>query len=183
MEILKCNAEFDKVYYVEYRGGLRQCKFIRTESGNSHNRYIPCYVLDVAGLGEMRFEFPRQNLFDSWYRTSTAPSILYESVESYRMRKPIIDNYGSTGNAYNCRFIEPLFRHHSTCNCGGYTYTWKWDGCKAVCYTIENMSKIPWTWDKDGFHCTLNDERNSGCFRSEKECIAANKIQVVTFED
>lgn len=184
MEILKCNADFDKVYYVEYRGELRQCKLIRTESGNSYNRYTPLYVLNVAGLGEMRFEALRQSHFDKWYHTSKIPSILYESVDAYRLRRPIEDNFGSTSNAYNTRFIEPLFRYHSPCNCGGSTYTWKWDGCKAVCYTINDVFRISWTWDRDGFHCCLNDkEYASNCFRSKEECTKANKIQVVTFED
>lgn len=184
MDILKCNADFDKVYYVEYRGELRQCKLIRTESGNASNSYTPCYVLNVAGLGEMHFLCLDRRYFDYWYRTSKMPSILYESVDAYRMGKPIEDNYGSTSNAYNTRFIEPLFRHHSPCNCGGSTYTWKWDGCKAVCYEVKKMSEIPWTWDKEGFHCYLNDdEYYSDCFRSEKECRDANKIKVVKFED
>lgn len=184
MEILKCNADFDKVYYVEYRGELRQCKLIRTESGNASNRYTPCYVLNVAGLGEMRFASPRQGGFDSWYHKSTIPSILYESVDAYRMGKPIEDNYGSTSNAYNSRFIEPLFLHHTPCNCGGSTYTWKWDGCKAICYKVQDMYRIPWSWDRDGFHCFLNDDNYySDCFRSQKECEEANKIKVVEFED
>lgn len=184
MAILKCNADFDKVYYVEYRGELRQCKLIRTESGNASNRYTPCYVLNVAGLGEMHFLCLACRYFVSWYRTSKMPSILYESVDAYRMGKPIEDNYGSTSNAYNTSFIKPLFHHHSPCNCGGSTYTWKWDGCKAVCYEVKEMSEIPWTWDKEGFHCYLNDdEYYSDCFRSEKECRDANKIKVVKFED
>lgn len=184
MEILKCNADFDKVYYVEYNNKLCQCKLIKTESGGYANRYTPVYVLNVAGVGEVRFLFPRHNRFDSWYHTSKTPSILYESIEDYRKGKPIEDNYGGTDNAYNSKFIEPLFKHHSTCNCGGSTYTWKWDGCKAVCYEVRDTFKIPWTWDKEGFHCILNDdEYYSDCFRSKEECSDANMIKTVTFED
>lgn len=181
MEILKCNADFDKVYYVEINGTLRECKLIRTEAGNASNCYTPLYILDVAGTGIMRLEFPRQSRFDTWYRSSTTPSILYESVEDFRKRKPITDNYGSTSNAYNHKFIEPLFPYHSHCNCGGTTYTWKWDGCKAVCYSVQ-VSRLFWSWDRQGFHCCLNNEKD--CYRSQKECerANANKINVVRFK-
>lgn len=182
MEILKCNADFDKVYYVEYRGTLRQCRLVRTQAGNPTNRYTPVYVLDVAGVGEVVFAFPRQQRFDTWYRTSRTPSILYESIEDYRKGKPIEDNYGSTGNAYNCRFIEPLFRYHSPCNCGGDTYTWRWNGVKAVCYSVD-MSGVYWTWDRNGFHCALNDSPDADGFRTRKECEDANKVEVVKFKE
>lgn len=33
MEILHCTAEYDKVYYIEYEGALRECELIATESG------------------------------------------------------------------------------------------------------------------------------------------------------
>ena len=47
MEILKCNAEYDKVYYIVFENALRQCKFIKTiGNGNS----IPMYVLNIAKL-------------------------------------------------------------------------------------------------------------------------------------
>lgn len=179
MEILKCNADFDKVYYVEYNNKLCQCKLIKTESGGYANGYTPVYVLNVAGIGEVRFSFPRMKRFDTWYHTSKSPSILYESIEDYRKGTPIEDDYGSMSNAYNSRFIKPLFKHHSPCNCGGSTYTWKWDGCKAVCYSV-SVATWYWSWDKDGFHCSLNDDE--GCFRSKQECEEANQIEVVEFK-
>lgn len=109
MEILKCNAEYNKVYYVEIEKVLYQCKLIRTEIGVRN----PLYVLDVAKKGIVKIETNnRQRYFDQWYRNSTIPSILYESVEDYRNGKPIIDNYGSTSNCYNTPFIDKLFKYH-----------------------------------------------------------------------
>ena len=45
--VLKCNAEFNKIYYVKYQNSLRECKFIRTE-GIGYKCY---YVLNIAGVG------------------------------------------------------------------------------------------------------------------------------------
>lgn len=174
MEILKCNAEYNKVYYVELYNVLHQCKLIRTESSTN----IPVYVLDVAHKGVVRVQANRFNHFDYWYRRSKIPSILYESVEDYRNGKPITDEYGSTSNCYNRKFIEPLFKTCSTCNCGGAVYAWRWDGCKAVEYII-NTKRVSWTWDAYGFHCELNDL--DGYYRTERECIENNKISVITF--
>lgn len=174
MEILKCNADFSKVYYVEIKGNLHQCKLLCTESSN---RY-PVYVLDVAQIGVVRIESNRQHHFDKWYRTSKIPSILYDSVESYRNRKPIIDDYGSTGNCYNSSFIMPLFKRCSVCNCGGSVYTWKWDGCKAVKHIV-NMSKVTWYWDAEGFHCILNELE--GFYKTQHDCEVNNELSVVTF--
>lgn len=181
MEILKCNADYNKVYYVEVNGTLCQCKLVRTESGNAQTQYTPMYVLDVAGKGIMRFVAGRRVHFDSWWRGSVIPSILYESVEDYQKSKPILDNFGSTGNAYNYKFLEPLFKYYDPCNCGGDTITWKWDGCKAVSYTVKDMHLISWTWDENGFHCDLNNA--VGFYRTKKECEQANKVQVVKFKE
>lgn len=174
MEILKCNADYNKVYYVEFNGTLRQCKLIRTESSEKN----PCYVLDIALMGKVRIQADRFRHFNKWYHTSKIPSILYESVEDYRKGKPITDEYGSTGNCYNSKFIEPLFKICSTCNCGGSVYLWKWDGCKAVEYIV-SMNSVCWHWDADGFHCNLNDMQ--GCYRTKEECIKNNEVSVVTF--
>lgn len=174
MEILKCNADFNKVYYVEIDGGLHQCKLIRTESTKSY----PIYVLDVAKKGIVEISSERFRHFDKWYHKSEIPSILYESVEDYRKGKPITDEYGSTSNCYNSRFIEPLFKTCSTCNCGGGVYLWKWDGCKAVKHRV-NMNNAVWHWDVNGFHCNLNDMIN--CYRTQEECIENSEVSVVTF--
>lgn len=174
MEILKCNADYNKIYYVNINGGLRQCKLIKTESTPN----APAYVLNVAQMGVVRIRVDRFRLFDKWYHSSKIPSILYESVEDYRNNKPIIDNYGSTSNCYNSGFIEPLFKSCSTCNCGGSVYTWKWDGCKATQYIV-NTNNICWYWDINGFHCGLNEM--SDCYRTEKDCVDNNKVEVITF--
>lgn len=175
MEILKCNADYNKVYYVEIYGALCQCKLIRTESSTPTT---PVYVLDVAQRGLMRIQAYRFHHFNKWYHSSKIPSILYESVEDYRNGNPITDNYGSMSNCYNAGFIEPLFKHYSTCNCGGLVFTWKWDGCKAV-RCIVNMKNVRWFWDADGFHCNLNDMID--CYRTEEECVKNNEVSVVTF--
>jgi hypothetical protein len=175
MEILKCNAEFGKVYYVGINNTLHQCKLIRTESHLGR----PSYVLDVAQRGEVRIEADRQRYFDKWYRTNEIPSILYKSVEDYRNHKPIIDNYGSTSNCFNSKFIEPLFTRCSTCNCGGGIYTWRWNGCKAVCYLLTSKEEIGWSWDVNGFHCSLNYMRDS--YRTKRECEESNQMNIVTF--
>lgn len=59
MEILKCNADFSKIYYVEINGSLHQCKFIRTESSAK----IPLYVLKVAKIGVVTIEASRMSFF------------------------------------------------------------------------------------------------------------------------
>lgn len=174
MEILKCNADFNKVYYVKFNGSLHQCKFIRTMGG----AHIPLYVLDVAKVGVVNIEARRSECFDKWYRSSEIPSVLYNSVEDYRNNKTIMDNYGSTGNCYNSSFIVPLFKRCSTCNCGGSVYTWKWDGCKAVKHIV-NPSKVTWYYDADGFHCGLNELED--CYKTQHDCEVNNKISVVTF--
>lgn len=174
MEILKCNADFNKVYYVELNGALCQCKFIRTESSER----APIYVLDVAQRGIVRIQADTDSHFYERHYASKIPSILYESVEDFRKGKPITDEYGSTSNCYNSKFIEPLFKTCSTCNCGGSVYLWKWNGCKAVKYFV-NMNCVRWHWDADGFHCNLNDMQ--GCYRTEEECIKNNEVSVVRF--
>jgi hypothetical protein len=175
MEVLKCNAEFNKVYYVKLNGSLHECKFIRTESSS---KQAPYYVLNIALMGTIKIQADRFTHFDKWYHNSKIPSILYESVEDFRNNNPIIDEYGSTSNCFNSKFIEPLFTKCSTCNCGGSVYLWRWDGCKAVKYIV-NMNNVVWHWDAEGFHCSLNDMRE--CYRSEKECKDNNEILVVRF--
>lgn len=175
MEILKCNAEFNRVYYVVVNGSLRECKFIRTEGSS---KQTPYYVLDIALMGKVKIQANRQRFFDKWYYNSKIPSILYETIEDFRNNQPIMDEYGSMSNCFNSNFIEPLFTKCSTCNCGGGVYIWKWDGCKAKKYIV-NMNNVIWHWDAEGFHCNLNDMK--GCYRSEKECKDNNEILVVRF--
>jgi hypothetical protein len=175
MEILKCNAEYDKIYYVVYQNTLRQCKFIQTK-GTAHT--IPMYVLNIAQIGIVSIQAPRQSQFNSWYHSSKIPSILYESVEDYRKNKPIIDEYGSMSNAYNGKFINSLLKYYQACNCGGLTYTWKWNGYKAVKH-IANLRNVEWFWDNNGFQCPLNEQID--CYKTEQDCIKHNQIQIVTF--
>ena len=175
MEILKCNAEYDKIYYIVFENALRQCKFIKTiGNGNS----IPMYVLNIANIGIVSIQALRQSEFKSWYHSSKIPSILYESVEDFQNNKPIIDDYGSTSNCINSKFIRPLFKFHQTCNCGGDTYTWKWNGYKAVKYIV-NLRNVDWSWDNNGFQCSLNE--GNDYYKSEEDCIKHNQIQIVTF--
>ena len=174
MEILKCNADYNKVYYVEFGGQLCQCKLIRTEAMDN----TPVYVLNVAQMGVVRIEALRNRYFDQWYHRSEIPSILYDSVEDYRRGKPITDNYGSTSNCYDAPFVDKLFTRCKPCNCGGYTITWKWNGCKAIKHIV-NFKNISWQWDNKGFHCILNDLED--CYRSEEECERNSSISVVTF--
>lgn len=174
MEILKCNADFDKIYYVVFNNTLCQCKLIRT-----FGQGCRCfYVLDIAGYGIQTIPFQRFENFNMWYHGSSANSILYNSIEDYKNRKPIIDNYGATDNCYNSGFINPLFKYVLPCNCGGSTYTWKWDGCKSVKYIV-STSNQEWYWDKDGFHSALNGLKDS--YKSAKECENNSKLVVVTF--
>ncbi len=175
MEILKCNADCNKVYYVVYENALRQCKFIKTiGNGNS----IPMYVLNIANIGIISIQALRQTEFKSWYHSSKIPSILYESVEDFQNKKPIIDDYGCTSNCNNSKFIKPLFKRHQPCNCGGSTYTWKWNGYKAV-KCIVSLHNVEWSWDNNGFQCSLNEKNDR--YKSEEDCIKNNQIQIVTF--
>lgn len=175
MDILKCNADTNKIYYVVYENTLRQCKFIKT-IGNGHN--IPMYVLDIANVGIVSIQALRMEEFNSWYHKSQIPSILYESVEDFRKNKPIIDQYGSTSNCNNSKFLRPLFKFHRPCNCGGDTYTWKWNGYKAIQYYVD-LDNINWYWDNNGFQCSLNEEIEH--YKSEEDCMKHNQIQIVTF--
>lgn len=177
MTILKCNADYDKVYFVEYNGTLRECKLIRTEGGLARG----VYVLNVAGVGETHFDCLSRR-FNQWYMSGKLPSILYASVEDYKKGNPIMDEYGSTSNAYNFSFLDPLLKYHDPCNCGGYTYTWRWNGVKAVCHSVD-VSRTAWTWDENGFHCSLNDENAwKDCYKSKEACERANTISVVGFD-
>lgn len=174
MEILKCNADYNKVNYVEYEGQLYQCKLIRTESASD----TPVYVLNIAQKGIVKIPANRNLHFNEWYRGSKIPSILYASIEDYQNGTPITDEYGSMSNCYNSKFIEPLFKTCQTCNCGGGVYLWKWNGSKAVEHIV-NMQNAVWYWDNEGFHCNLNDM--IGCYRTKEECEKNNTISVVTF--
>lgn len=177
MEVLHCTANYGQIYYVEYKGRLHECRLVRTESREKS----AAYVLDVADEGEVIFQFNRHKHFDAWYNSSKAPSILYESIEDFRRGKPITDEYGSTGNVYNADFMRPLFLYHLPCTCGGDMKTWSWDGVRPVEYNV-NTSRVFWSWDERGFHCSLNDPWHSEEYRSAKECEAANSIQIVRFE-
>lgn len=179
MEILHCTADYDKVYYVEYNNTLCECKLLRTEAGCDS---IPVYVLDIAGVGTIRYSANRTNEFDSWYNTSIIKGILYKSVEDFRNGLPTKDEYGSTGNMYNSKFIRPLLSKCTACNCGGGIYTWKWDGVKAVKYIVD-ASRCWWSWDSHGFHCNLNC--NDDWYATKEECEKANSnnINVIRFKD
>lgn len=175
MEILHCTADYDKIYYIEYENALHECKFLGTESGYKTS---PVYVLNISGLGVVRIPFQIMNAFDTWYRGSCAKGILYESVEDFRNGLPIMDEYGSTDNAYNSQFLNPLFSTCTPCNCGGDTYTWSWDGTKAVRYIV-NWNGTRWSWDKRGFLCSVNEME--GWYATKEECEKANSINIVKF--
>lgn len=176
MDVLKCNADPDKIYYVNIGGKLYQCRILKTKGrGNT----LPMYVLDVAHMGEI--EVLARNDHESFnlrYHKSTTPGVLYESVEAFKKNTPVMDSYGSTGNCYNSQFLEPLFKTCNVCRCGGLVTAWKWDGAKAV-KVIVNLKEVEWTWDRSGFHCALNDAE--GLHRTKEECEKANDIEVVEF--
>lgn len=52
MEILKCNADYNKIYYVDINGGLRQCKLIDGCKAVKHivNINNACWHWDVYGF-------------------------------------------------------------------------------------------------------------------------------------
>lgn len=172
--ILKCNAEFERIYYVKFNNTLRECKFLGTR-GFNHKCY---YILNIAGVGVIEIEYhPQRGATPDWYRTSHTPSILYESIDAYRKGKPIIDNYGSTDNAYNSRFIEPFFPSYDVCGCGGGIYTWKWNGCNAVKYGVS--VNLQWSIDENGFKSNLYNYEDY--YSTKQKCEQANQIKVVRF--
>lgn len=175
IRILKCNAEYGKIYYVEYKGSIRQCKLVRTESEG----YGACYVLNIAGIGEARISAKADGLYNNWWNTSQIESVLAASPEDLIRKRYLTDNYGTTANAYNSRFIEPYFPGYSVCGCGGGIYFWKWNGVRPALYQVNG--DYSWTIDEDGFHCVLNEMNCERC-RTEKECLEKNrKTEVITF--
>jgi hypothetical protein len=177
MNILKCVAEYDKVYYVVYKNKIHQCKFIATELVNGE----ACYILDVAGVGTISIP-NRIPSGGGWWNSSRCESILAESPEDIRRGKYLLDWYGTTNNAYNSRFLEPLFPHYDVCVCGGGILFWEWDGIKAVCYRVQENVPIYWRYDKDGFHCSLNRMPDiEDRYPSRKACEDAHEPEVVTF--
>lgn len=174
MTILQSSAEYGKIYYVEYRGAIRQCRLVSTHGSNGK-----CwYQLEVAGVGEVNL--PMAHRSDSWWYTSQIESILAESPEDLRRGKFLVDGYGTTSNAYNYRFIKPFLPNYEPCVCGGGITFWKWDGVRARCY-YEN-GEFPWRIDKDGFHCSINAPLlTEGRYDSKDACENANAPEVVTF--
>lgn len=175
MYILKCNAEFDKVYYVMLDDTLFQCKLIRTEGGSG---FFPVYVLDVATKGEVRVNM-RIVPMKVWEKTSERPSVLYESVDDFRNDTPITDNYGATFNRYNSPFIGQLFKNCTVCDVEGGIIAWQYIGCRGTKVSLPEDG-VRWTLDRDGFHCDIDD--TPGIYRTKEECEDANKINIVTFE-
>lgn len=175
MDILHCTADYDNIYYVEYGGALHECKFLGTKSGG----ISPVYVLDIAGVGITEINVTALNIINSC--RSMIRGILYRSIDDFRNDSPIIDEYGSTSNQNDAMFIRPLFSK-CTPNDYGDTYTWKWDGTKAVRYSV-NIDSYSWSWDSLGFHCALNSAID--CYASKEECEKANSnnINVVRFQD
>jgi hypothetical protein len=166
VSILKSNAEYGKTYLVEM-DGLRECKLLGT-MGDVTGCY---YLLNVAGIGERKVKFQPYRDYPDWWYTSTTKGILYESIEDFRNNRPIIEQYGSTVNAYNSRFVEQLFPNLSVCGCGGGIYTWSWDNNKAVRYMV--TGGISWKWDKDGFWYSLSNRDD--WYKTKKECEKANE--------
>lgn len=178
MYILKSSADFDKVYYVEYKRKIHQCKFIATEHDGNRDAH---YILDVAGVGRVALPHHIES-GSGWYNTSQGKSILAESVEDLRKGKYLVDWYGTTNNAYNSRFLQPLFPHYDVCICGGGIRFWKWDGIRAQSYLVTRDKDIYWRYDKDGFHCILNEEDIvKDRYPSRKACEDAHTPEVVTF--
>ena len=176
MEILKCNAKHDRIYYVEYQNALRECKFLKT-IGKGYD--IPMYVLNIAKIGIVTIQALRQRDFHRWYHASKIQSVLYASIEDFQNKNPLIDAYGSMNNCYNSQFITPLFKYHQPCNCGGSTYTWRWNGYQAVRHIV-SLSDIVWSWDNNyGFQCSLNEQID--CYKTEQDCLDSNQIRVITF--
>lgn len=175
MYVLQSSADFNKVYYVEYQGAIRQCKLISTQGRGS----LCEYRLNVAGIGEVLIPFrPKES--DNWWYNSQVKSILAETPEDLRRGKFVIDSYGSTGNAYNYRFLKPFFPNYDVCICGGGIIFWEWNGMRAVCYSVKG--EFPWFIDEKGFHCALNaKEMVTGRYDEKDKCEKEHTPEVVTF--
>lgn len=175
MTILQSSADYDKVYYVEYQGVIRQCRLIATQGRGHHCEYR----LEVAGVGEVLVPFrPKES--DRWWYCSKVQSILAESPEDLRRGKYLEDSYGTTQNAYNERFLQPFFPNYKVCICGGGIIFWEWDGVRARCYY--EKGEFPWFIDREGFHCSINAPvLTEGRYGDPDECERANTPEVITF--
>lgn len=171
IDVLKCNADFDKIYYIEYAGAVRQCKLIGT-AGVGRRAW---YILNVAGAGEVKIE-PYED--SSWWYSSKRRSILAETAEDVSRGKFIEDSYGSTFNGYNYGFIKDFFPNYNVCGCGGGIGFWRWNGIRPTYYSV--CGEYSWHIDRDGFHCSLNDISNR--FPTEQACRASvSRMDVVEF--
>ena len=74
INILKCSADYNKIYYIEYEGAIRQCRLLATE-GTDEQAY---YVLEIAGIGTRKIE-PKDKDTQSWWYSSTVESVLAKS--------------------------------------------------------------------------------------------------------
>lgn len=171
IDILKCSADFDKVYYIEFEGAIRQCKLLATE-GTGKQAY---YVLDIAGIGTRKV-MPKKGHGSNWWYTSTIESILAESPEHISKRLYIKDQYGSTCNAFNSSFMEPFFPNYNVCGDGGGIYFWKWNGIRPELFKV--TGDISWRMDRKGFHCILNDQ-TEGRFSRKKKCEEAYQKEMI----
>ena len=167
IDILKCSADYDKFYYIEYEGAIRQCRLLATE-GTGRQAY---YILEIAGIGIKKIK-PKDGHQSNWWNTSTVESVLAESPELLSKRKFINDQYGSTCNAYNSAFVAPFLPNYSVCGCGGGIHFWKWNGIRPELYNVEGS--IRWRIDRKGFHCNLNDQPEER-YSSKKKCEEAHK--------
>lgn len=176
VSILKSNAEYGKSYYVDFNG-LRECKFLGTQGRSSS---CPCYHLDIAGIGETLVRFsPSHDSFLKWWNTSKTNGILYESVEDFRKGNPIVEDYGTTANAYNSGFLSPLFPHFKVCGCGGGIYSWRWYDNRATLFAIN--TEVVWSWNKDGFMCNIERDTDGRDYSSKESCESANEVEVIKF--
>lgn len=163
INILKCSADYNKIYYIEYEGAIRQCRLLATE-GTDRQAY---YVLEIAGIGIRKIE-PKDKDTQSWWYSSTIESVLAKSPKHLSNKKYLKDKYGSTNNSYNSPFVSPLLPNYSVCDCEAGIHYWKWNGIRPELNSVEGS--VNWRIDSKGFHCSLNDhpeERYSTKIRCE----------------
>lgn len=187
MEILKVNAIIGEKYFIEWHGALRQCVFHGTR-GKNCKAY---YMLDIAGIGEKEIPFNRIGEFNNWYYGSKCNSILYESIENYKIHQPITAMYGADDNCYNSSFMSLYFPNLNICQCGGAVTAWAFDGVKPVKVYVSLNTEWNYT---ETFHYKIDDIlcfqidnfKNkmdaSKVYKTAKECEIANQITIVAFD-
>ena len=175
---------FETPLYIDFKGGLRQCKVKRIETivEDTTAPYKQLILAEVAGVGVVKFH----------------QLIAFKSIMDYRNDVPCYENYHYTmpnkahlcGELYSVKdVINQFIIKTPLCSftdygqgIGNHLTTYKWNGTKTEYHQFNISNIIIQSENSIRFADVDINKELVDCYYTKEECDQSNTIKVVNFE-